>query len=324
VTLSDASDWRPAASRAMLQARADILQRIRQFFADRGVLEVDTPVLSHAAATDVHLTSIATFDGAARGYLQTSPEYAMKRLLASGSGAIFQICKVFRAGESGRRHNPEFTMLEWYRPGLDHHQLMDEVAALVRLVLGPECGPEDRLTYRDAFLRHAGIDPLAADGAALAARAQALGLAAVAGLAPEDLDGWRDYLLTAQVEPELGRGGLCFLVDYPASQAALARIRPGPPAVAERFELYVAGIELANGFHELGDAAELEARFTSDNQRRRARGLPEMPVDTHLLAALRHGLPPCAGVALGLDRLVMLATHAPNLRAVLAFPADRA
>ena len=310
------TDWRPTATLDALRARGDILASIRGFFAERGVLEVETPALSEATVTDVHLHSIACrLEAAGRPhYLQTSPEYAMKRLLAAGSGPIYQICKAFRDGERGRRHNPEFTMLEWYRPGWDHHRLMDEVDELLQAVLGVAAG--ERLSYADAFRRHAGVDPYAATDDDLRSRAAAF---SVSGVAELDRDDLLNLLLSHTVEARLGVGRPTFLFDYPASQAALARIRPGDPPVAERFEVFIDGIELANGFHELADPEEQRRRFEADLAERRRRGLPEVAVDERLLAALSSGLPDCAGVALGVDRLVMLLADAASLDDVMAF-----
>lgn len=321
-------DWRPTASRAALEGRSRLLAAVRMFFAQRGVLEVETPALAAAPATDPHLEALTTRyqgPGAALGrtlYLQTSPEFAMKRLLAAGSGPIYQLAKAFRGGEAGRLHNPEFTLLEWYRPGWDHHRLMDEVDALLQRTLG--VGPGERLTYREAFEGHLGIDPHTASAADLARRAREAGPGEVPGLAADDRDGWLHLLLSHAVEPRLGRGRPTFLHDFPASQAALARVRPGSPPLAERFEVYVEGVELANGYHELADPDEQRRRFAADLARRRALGLPEVPMDERLLAALAAGLPPCAGVALGFDRLVLLALGAKELAEVVAFPVDRA
>lgn len=328
--MNETGCWQPTAPFSALALRAQLLARVRDFFAQQEVLEVETPLLSGAAATDPQLDSFVTRytgPGAAQGrslYLHTSPEFAMKRLLAAGSGPIYQICKVFRNGEAGRLHNAEFTLLEWYRPGFDHLRLMDEVEALVRHALAPwrDLGAGERLSYRDAFLRHAGLDPHAADCARLAACAAAHGVHAPQG--DLNLDAWRDLLLTHVIEPQLGRGGPTFLYDYPASQAALARIRPGQPALAERFELYLEGVELANGYHELGDANSQRARFNADLTTRRTAGRDEVPIDERLLAALAHGLPDCAGVALGVDRLLMLAAGVSSLEEVLAFPISRA
>ncbi len=320
---SDGSDWRPGAAIEALRARAAILARIRAFFAARGVLEVETPVLAAATVTEPQLQSFETRytgpGGARRLYLQTSPEYAMKRLLAAGSGPIWQLARVFRDGEAGRLHNPEFTLLEWYRPGFDHHALMDEVEALVAELLGLPAGFE-RIPYAELFRRSLDLDPFHAELRELQACARQRGIDAP----PLDSrDGWLDLLLTHLIEPGLGVARPVFVHDYPPSQAALARVRPAEPLVAERFELYIDGIELANGYHELGDAAEQRARFARDREYRRAAGLPDVPADERLLAALAHGLPSCAGVALGLDRLVMLAVGARSLDEVLAFSLDR-
>lgn len=322
-------DWRPSASLEALRLRARMLEDIRAFFTTRDVLEVETPILSAAATTDPYLTSLVTrytgpgFPAGQDRYLHTSPEFPMKRLLAAGSGSIYQLCKVFRDSESGRLHNPEFTLLEWYRVGFDHHRLMDEVAALVTEVLTGTValGAPEKLSYREAFERHAGLDPHTAGQRELADRARVLDIQAPASL---DVDGWRNLLLTHAVESHLGRGQLTFLYDYPASQAALARIRPGPPPLASRFELYLDGIELANGFHELGDYAEQRRRFEHDLARRNALNLPAVPSDENLLEALARGLPECAGVALGFDRLVMIALGARTLNSALTFAFDRA
>jgi elongation factor P--(R)-beta-lysine ligase len=320
-------EFRPGASLAVLGARAVMLARCREFFAARGVLEVETPILSQATVTDVHLASLETrLAGRPRPYyLQTSPEYAMKRLLAAGSPDLYQICKVFRDGESGRLHNPEFTMLEWYRRDCDQHALMDEVEALLATLLAGRLAlPAERLSYRDAFRRVLGVDPLAAPLETLAAlAAERTGATGVAGHG-DDRDTVLDLLMGAVVGPALGRGRLSFVHDYPASQAALARLLPGTPPVAARFEAYVEGLELCNGFHELADAAEQRRRFEADRAARAARGLPLPPVDERLLAALAAGLPDCAGVAVGLDRVLMLATACGSIREVLTFAVDEA
>jgi lysyl-tRNA synthetase class 2 len=323
------ADWSPTAGRDALAARARLLEQVRGFFAAAGVLEVETPLLCRAGATDPALASLATRyrgpaapHGATR-YLQTSPEHAMKRLLAAGSGPIYQICKAFRDGERGRRHNPEFTLIEWYRPGWSVTALADEVVGLIRAVL-PRRLREERLRYSQAFDRTLGIDPHRADVHALRAAALNAGVPGADALELPSRDAWLDLLMTHCIEPGFDAAAITVVTDYPASQAALARVRPGDPPVAERFEVYVGGMELANGFHELADAAEQRARFLADNARRRAGGLPEMPLDERLLAALAAGLPDCAGVALGLDRLLMLATGARDIAEVLAFPLERA
>lgn len=327
----DTRHWRPAASLERLRARAELLRSLRGFFERRGVLEVETPILSRAATTDPQLESFhSRYLGphAPHGcpvYLHTSPEFPMKRLLAAGSGPIYQICHVFRQGERGRRHNPEFTLLEWYRPGYDHHRLMDEVEELATEVLAGRLatGPAERLSYAEAFERHAGIDPHTVSASGLKACALAHEVPWVEGL-EQERDAALDLLLSQLVEPALGRERLCFLYDYPPSQASLARVREGNPPLAERFELYFQGVELANGFHELGDSVEQRRRFEQDNAQRHRGGSEMLPLDEYLLSALHHGLPDCAGVALGVDRLLMLSVGAETLEEVLAFPIERA
>jgi lysyl-tRNA synthetase class 2 len=328
------ADWQPSASSARLAARAALLARTREFFAARGVLEVDTPLLVNAPVSDVHIHSArvrlaATSDAGAplseapALFLHTSPEYAMKRLLASGSGDIYQICHVVRGFELGRLHNPEFTLVEWYRLGFSLDALMGEVEALVRALLGPDASERgsERLTYREVFLRELALDPFTASNAELTQAATPLGLE---GAAPEDRDGWLEILMGARVGPRLGRQALTFVQGYPASQAALARLDPQDLRAARRFELYCEGIELANGFHELASAGEQRQRFERDNDARRRAGLPVAALDERLLAALECGLPDCAGVALGFDRVLMLATGAAHIDEVLAFPTARA
>ena len=321
------ANWKPSASLTMLKIRARLLQRIRAFFQVREVLEVETPLLSSAAATDPHIESyvIKHLQHDKPRYLHTSPEFAMKRLLAAGSGSIYQICKVFRQGEVGRQHNPEFTMLEWYRIGFDHQQLMTEVDSLLRELLDGylTLGDTQRLTYHDAFVQYAGLEPHSVSIDQLQEKVKEQGID-VTGLDDSHKDSWLDLLMTHVVEPALPRDCPVFIYDYPASQAALARIRQDDPPVAERFELYIYGMELANGFHELADAQEQRQRFVADNQARTVTGLSSMPIDEHVLAALDAGLPACAGVALGVDRLVMLAAGAKSISEVLAFDTERA
>lgn len=316
-------DWRPQATRELLERRAALLARLRAFMAERGILEVETPHLSRAAATDPHIHSLTLSvrrpgdDVAVRCWLHTSPEFPMKRLLAAGSGPIYQVCRVYRGEESGRLHTPEFTLLEWYRPGFDHVALMDEVAELLG---GLGVSGVQRVTYGDAFMERVGLDPHAADTDCLVRRAAALGFLSE----PADPAVLLDFLFSELVAPGLGQDGAVFVHDYPRHQAALSRVRPGTPPVAERFELFMNGMEIANGFHELADAAEQRRRFEGDNVRRRAAGLQAMPMDEHLLAALGSGLPDCAGVAVGVDRLLMALAGAACIDDVLAFPFDRA
>jgi lysyl-tRNA synthetase class 2 len=321
-----------------LRERARILAAVRRFFHDRGVLEVETPVLCAAGAVDQHLEPIrAEYHApgksgeALRYYLVTSPEHSMKRLLAAGSGPICQITRAFRDGERGRFHNPEFAILEWYRPGWDHVALMDEVEALAEALLRrtpglPEAIPPrfDRITYRQAFLDAMGFDPHRIAASDLSRLAGLEGVPPPPGFDVDDKDAWLNLLLAARVEGTLGFDRPAFLLDYPPSQAALARVRAGDPPVAERFELYVRGIELANGYHELLDPREQERRFAEANAKRRAAGKTELPMDRRFLAALEAGMPSCAGVAVGLDRIVMLATGAKSIDEVIAFPIERA
>lgn len=316
-------DWQPAVSHEVLVLRARLLQRVRRFFAERSVVEVETPALSQAAATEPALSSLVVDAPDGRRWLHTSPEFPMKRLLASGSGDIYQICKVFRAGESGRSHNPEFTLLEWYRLGKDHHALMDEVQALLSAVLQDLCdfAAAERMSYREAFVRHAGIDPFRADAQELTSCAASQDIHLHGTL---EHDEWLDLLLSQIVAPALPNDRPTFIYDYPASQAALARTRPGDPPVAERFELFWGELELANGFSELTDAGEQRARFEREQARRQAGGAPAVRVDERMLTALTQGLSECAGVALGVDRLVMIAAGAESIAEVMAFPWGRA
>lgn len=304
-----------------LRARAALLRRIREFFHAREVLEVETPVLSRHATVDRHIDSFRCQDGR---WLQTSPEFAMKRLLCAGSGPIWQLCKVFRHEESGRWHNPEFSLLEWYRPGFDHHALMSEVEELLGYCGLPLSRPCERLSYRDAFLREAGFDPFLTPLEQLRSRLAARGLEEPRGLSPAELDDrdlWLDLWMSLVVAPRLGQQGPCFLYDFPASQAALAQVRD---EVAERFELIWQGVELANGFHELADAEEQQTRFRRDQDWRQRSGRAVPDHDVHLIEALRQGLPACAGVALGIDRLLQLLLDLPDIARVLAFADDRA
>jgi lysyl-tRNA synthetase class 2 len=332
--------WRPTATREALVQRAQAFARVREFFSRRSVLEVDTPIVVNAPVTDVHIHSaeVRFPDGPGRYYLHTSPEFAMKRLLASGSGDIYQICHVARGLERGRQHNAEFTLIEWYRLGYSIEQLLDEVEALAREVLGPIAKPmhSERVSYADAFRTWLGIDPLTAELTELRAAASEAGLSSRAALPaaeaspaagepdPSERDELLEFLMGAKIGPLLGRNALTFIHRYPASQAALARLDERDPRCALRFELYCEGIELANGFHELASAREQRARFEHDLAERRRRGLRADKMDEHLLSALAAGLPDCAGVALGFDRLLMLATGASHIDAVLPFPIERA
>ncbi len=285
-------------------------------------MEVETPLLSVAATTDPAIESLGCRCLGSDTWLHTSPEYAMKRLLSAGSGPIYQIARVFRDGESGRYHNPEFSLLEWYRPGFSLSDLMDEVADLVD-ALSASPAPREWLSYRQLFEHHFAINPHRTEAPQLAELAQASGIDTQH--LTLDRDGWLDLLMTHCIAPQLGQGVLTFVTQYPASQAALARISTiGGDQVAERFELYLGGLEIANGYHELSDADEQRRRFEADNALRREQGLPVRPIDERLISALAMGLPDCSGVALGLDRLLMHLLDAEHIGQVLAFPWDRA
>lgn len=334
-------DFVPTATLETLRIRAQILDHIRQHFRASEYLEVETPLLSHDTAVDAHLEPFAV-TWAQTGeqpdselYLQTSPEFGMKRLLASGAQAIFQICRVARRGESGRIHNPEFTMIEWYRVGDTYRDQMQFTESLVRSVLAaidsatnseaPRAAAAfDRHTYDQAFAQHAGRRVLDASLDELRSLAAQHALAVPESLEHDDRDGWLNVLLSHVVEPKLGQDQPEFVYDYPASQAALARVRPGNPAVAERFELYIDGIEVCNGYDELTDADELRQRIATQNQLRIGEGRRELPRDSRLLDAMDCGLPACSGVALGFDRLLMLGMQKTTIDDVIAFPISRA
>ncbi|BCB70619.1 elongation factor P--(R)-beta-lysine ligase [Vreelandella aquamarina] len=318
-------NWQPTATMGTLRERARLIATVRAFFAARGIWEVETPVLGQGGSTDVHLVSLSSLARTDKGqrklWLQTSPEFHMKRLLAADSGPIFQLAKSFRDGEVGTRHNIEFTMLEWYRPGFTLAQLIEETTALVAHVLPQSPGPVVYYRYRELFHRHLEVDPFTTSLVTLRSLAAERGNMSAQALAEEGRDTCLDLLMGMVIEPTLGQQELSVVVDYPASQAALARRHQDADGewVASRFELYLNGIELANGYDELTDAEEQRQRFDADNAERRRLGLPEVDVDAHLLAALEQGLPASSGVALGLDRLIQLALGKTRLEEVLAF-----
>lgn len=307
-------NWQPRASLAVIRERARVYRQIRSFFNNRGCMEVDTPLLMPTTGTDVNVASIGVDHQGHRHYLQTSPEYAMKRLLAAGSGSIFQICHAFREGEAGRLHNPEFTLLEWYRTGYGYRQLMDEIELLITTLSLHRCS-FGRHGYRALFREHLQIDVDTASPAELRACCDER----VPGTDADDLtaDQCLDLLLATVIAPQLR--GYRFVYDYPLSQAALARVSGDDTRVAERFELFYDGVELANGFSELTDAGQQRARFEHDNQVRRERGLPAHDIDERLLGALESGIEECAGVALGLDRLLMVLLDLDSIDEVLSF-----
>ncbi|SDM00961.1 lysyl-tRNA synthetase, class 2 [Modicisalibacter muralis] len=318
----DATDWQPSASIETLRERARLLNEVRRFFAERDVLEVETPVLGHGGSTDVHLDSLSltatTPAGRERLWLQTSPEFHMKRLLAAGSGPIFQLARSFRDGEVGRRHNLEFSMLEWYRPGFSLSELIDETEALIRTLL-PDAGPRRLRRYRGLFREQLQVDPFTTP---LESLRRLAGERGGLNMADSDRDGCLDLLMGLVIEPTLGHHGIDVVIDYPASQAALARRQRDPEdgvEVAARFEVYVKGLELANGYDELTDASEQAARFADDNRQRERLGKSPVDVDTRLVAALRAGMPAGSGVALGLDRLIQLALGKHSVAEVMAF-----
>lgn len=320
--------WQPSASIEALVKRGQLFTGIRQFFLDRQVLEVDVPVLSQAAVSDPFIDTMEVayqfFPGDQEQiyYLQSSPEYAMKRLLAAGSGCIYQMAKVFRNGEVGRKHNPEFTMLEWYRVGFDEFQLMDEVAALVSSLTGVKSF--DKVSYHALFRKYLDLDISQVDNRHLAAKLAEFVEVSEETKRTTDTDGWLNLLMSHCIEPQLT--GAVFVYNYPASQAALARVKKDSDGnwVAARFELFVDGVELANGYRELTDASEQQRRFELDQQQRSQLSLVQRPVDSRLVKALENGLPDCAGVALGVDRLMMLALGKESISQILPFDFSRA
>lgn len=305
-----------------LKKRAALIQKIRIFFNEKNILEVETPIMSHATVTDPHLASITTnvtnIDGKVKTcYLQTSPEFAMKRLLAKGSGAIYQITKSFRDNELGRFHNLEFTMLEWYRPGFDHIKLMHETDELIQLILGSKRA--QKFTYQAIFEKLLNINPHAISVTELREHAHQHGLEDINGVDIDNKDTWLQRLMSDVIEPQLTGDSTFIIYDFPASQAALAKVRHEAYPVASRFEVYYNGIELANGFHELTDAKEQEQRFINDLAMRKSMGLPDVGYDKRLIVALEKGVPDCAGVALGIDRLIMLALNCNSIEEVISF-----
>ena len=318
------NDWQPTASIEALQTRARLNSMIRRFFSERGVLEVETPILSAAGNSDPNIESFRLHfsrAGEIQRWLRTSPEFALKRLVAAGIGSCYELGRVFRNGEMGRMHNPEFSMLEWYRVGWTHHQLMDECAELVKeaLRLAGRSASVRETSFRHLYQEHLGLDPLTASEAELR------GPLAVFDIRAEGLsrDDWLDLLMTHLIQPSFPDNRILLVYDYPKSQAALARIRQGDVPVAERFELFLGPIELANGYHELNDPIEQRERFDRDLSQRRKRNTALPPVDERLLAALP-ALPDCAGVAIGVDRLLTAMLGSDRIADTIAFPFDRA
>jgi lysyl-tRNA synthetase class 2 len=325
-----APDWQPTCSIEFLRQRAEVLRQIREFFRARGVLEVETPLLSEAIGTDPQLAFFRTeFDFPPLRqtlYLQTSPEFAMKRLLAAGSGSIYQICKAFRNGEAGRFHNPEFTMLEWYRAGFRLADLMDECEALIdKLFAGIKTlQPAQRFSYCSLFADYTGLDAAEFSPADYRAYAEASGLSEAIAICGDDHATWLDFLFSHLVQPHLGSGRLCMVYGYPACQSSLARLNECNPKITDRVELFIDGVELGNGFFELADAEEQNRRFDREIAIRQQQNLPSAVKDERLLAALKAGLPDCSGIAIGIDRLLMVLFDKPSITDVLSFPITRA
>lgn len=305
-----------------------MLQRIRAFFAARNVLEVETPLLSHASGTDSQLAFFTsryeTPPHSQTLFLQTSPEFAMKRLLGVGSGSIYQICKAFRNGEAGRFHNPEFTILEWYRVGFDLAQLMEEVEALFDVLFDGQLNAPKRVSYQTVFEQYTGLNALIFSYADYCAYANQNNLSDAIALCGQNHALWLDFLFSFCVQPHLGVNGLCLVYGYPACQSSLARLNVDNPLVTERVEVFINGIELGNGFYELVDADEQNRRFDSEIQIRQQENLPVAVKDEHLLAALKSGLPDCSGIALGLDRVLMVLENLPAISDVVSFDITRA
>jgi len=318
--------WQPTLTWQNAQKRAQIIQQIRQFFNERNVLEVETPALSLGTVTDVHLEALtckyhflkdSSTEHATQLYLQTSPEFHMKRLLASGYGDIFQIAKAFRHEEAGRYHNPEFTMIEWYRLGFDHFELMNEVAELLKAVLN--CPQPLQITYQQLFIEQLGLDPLTATCEQLRALINENNKLSDWLVTEPNIDILLQFIFSELIESNIGVDAPCFVYNFPKSQASLAKHCPNDERVAQRFECYYQGVELVNGYNELTDADNQLQRFQEDNENRKQFGLAEKPVDSHFMSALIHGLPQCSGVALGIDRLIMLALKAEHIEHVLSF-----
>lgn len=322
--------WQPTLTWENAQKRALILKQIRKFFDERGVVEVETPALSLGTVTDVHLEAMScrykflsnsSINHSTNLFLQTSPEFHMKRLLASGYGCIFQIAKAFRHEEAGRYHNPEFTMLEWYRLGFDHFDLMDEVADLLKIVL--DCEQPSLVTYQQLFIEQTGLDPLIANGEQLLALIIDKNKLSDWLGAEQDIDILLQFIFSEIIEPNIGKEAPCFVYNFPKSQASLAKICPDDNRVAQRFECYYQGMELVNGFNELINSKNQLQRFQDDNKKRQESGLKENIIDQNFISALSYGLPQCAGVALGVDRLIMLALKADHIEQVISFPVAR-
>jgi lysyl-tRNA synthetase class 2 len=320
--------WKPACDLKALRSRAQMLSVIRHFFQQRSVLEVETPLLCSATGTDPQLDFFSSFfncePSSKEMFLQTSPEFAMKRLLSAGSGSIFQICKAFRNGEAGRFHNPEFSILEWYRIDFTLDQLMEEVAELIIELLGAANSPVSKISYTEVFKNVTGLDPLVFNQESYAEYAIANNIKDAILICEDDHSMWLDFIFSYKVQPALESRFVCMIYGYPAIQSSLARTNRQNAKIADRFEVFIKGVEIGNGFFELSDATEQEKRFDQENKSRKMKGLRLLDKDERFLNALRSGLPDCSGVALGLDRLLMIMEDAKSLNDVIAFPFDRA
>jgi len=324
------NNWRPTCSIEMMRLRAQLLADIRQFFSSRTVLEVETPVLSHSSGTDPQLdffkTDYCSSPLVQTLFLQTSPEFAMKRLIAAGSGSIYQIAKAFRNGESGRFHNPEFTLLEWYRVGFTLPQLMDEITELMAVLFSGQSAlsAAQRFSYQDIFERHTGLNPLEFSYKSYCDYVQNSHMPEAMDICGYDHSLWLDFIFTHHVQPYLGENSVCMVYGYPACQSSLARINERNSQISDRVEVFIKGIELGNGYYELTDAKEQGKRFDGEQAIRQQRNRPVSVKDMHLIEALEAGLPECSGMAIGLDRLLMLLTNSSTIEDVLNFPISRA
>ncbi len=322
--------WKPKCDLAKLKLRAQLLHTIRQFFLAKQVLEVETPLLCHATGTDPHLDFFRTKYQQGKHqqelFLQTSPEFAMKRLLAAGSGSIFQICKAFRNAESGRFHNPEFTILEWYRLDFALETLIDEVISLLGIIFAPNLSLQasEKISYKDLFYQHTGLNPLVFSKTAYQKYALENQLSEAIDLCAEQHSLWLDFIFSHKIQPRLGANKITVVYAYPACQASLAKINSQNSLIADRFEVFVNGVELGNGFLELQDAIEQGQRFEAEIELRRQQHLPAVQKDELFLAALNAGLPDCSGVAIGLDRILMLLDNSVSIENILAFPINNA
>lgn len=318
--------WAPTSPIENIKKRAEIYAKIRQFFREREILEVETPLLSQHTITDIYIESFITEYRSPplikNYFLQTSPEYAMKRLLAYGLGPIYQICKAFRQGDFGRQHNPEFTLLEWYRPGFNHHQLMDEVDEFLQYTINSL--KAEKIAYKECFQRYVNINPFQCHKKELRDFIVEKKLLAPQQIIPLDKDTCLQVILSHLIEPHLGKTAPIFIYDFPSTQAALAKIRQEKTPVAERFELYINGMEIANGFHELSDPIEQRQRFLKDQEYRKINQQFIPDIDERFLEALNNEFPQCSGLALGIDRLLMIHTKTTKIADVITFPWDRA